>query len=274
MFPWEQRPRMWQTRKSGETASPIGGEMDTKSVGQAMARVLRSNACRRLDFYVGSFHVDGAGLELVAKALDGGKIKVVIDDPFGDGGATYGVRENTIWVTSADICNTALGRNLVVHECVHALYDIRKLLFEAVEGEATAYITGALYDGYALRELFGAGGGGSFGASTGMRGGPVGGKRSRAIGISKVYASSKGTTASAIGVSKVGGGPDDAYVDHGAAAIMKAAYTAAAAVFDRPAAKIPASLVTAVRSALLAHPVYADHADKHGKAKKVRFDGI
>lgn len=249
--------------------------METKTVGQAMARVLRSTACRKIDFYVGSFHVDGAGFELVAKALDSGRIKVKIDDPFEDGGATYEVRHNTIVVTSADICGTALGREFVVHECVHALYDIRKALLDPVTGEATSYVTGALFNGYALRDFVTGGGGGRFnGTVLGLRGGAGGGMKSRAIGISKVYASGRDGSPAAIGISKAGGPAEDEYIDLGAAAIMQAASVAAATVVDRPAAKVPANLVNALRTKILAHPVYANLADKNGKVRKVRFDGI
>ena len=78
--------------------------METRSVAQVMARVLRSSACRRIDFYVGSFHVDAAGFELVAKGLDAGKIKVMIFEDLEYGGAAYLDQKNTIVVTSVDVC--------------------------------------------------------------------------------------------------------------------------------------------------------------------------
>jgi hypothetical protein len=246
--------------------------METKSVGQAIARVLRSSACRKIDFYVGSFHVDSAGFELVAKALDTGKIKVVIYEELADG-AAYSEKLNVIGVASADVCTTALGRSLVVHEAVHALYDLRKLSFDPATGEATSYISGALFESYTLREFLGGVGGAAFAATGGARG-SVGKTVSRAIGISRVYASKPASGSSAIGVSRVGGSAEDQYIDKGAVAIHQAAFEAAATVFDRPAATVSDTLVKKLRATILAHEIYAHLKDKHGHVKKNRTDGV
>lgn len=247
--------------------------METRSVSQAIARVLRSSACRKIDFYVGSFHVDSAGFELVAKALDAGKIKVLIYDALGNG-AAYSDTKNFIGVASADVCTTALGRSLVVHEAVHALHDIRKTRNDEGMNEAISYIAGALYEVYTLREFVSSGVSAAIMATGGMRG-SLGGSTSRAIGISRVYASkpAKGSSA-AIGVSPVGSSPDDQYIDKGAAAIHKAAAEAAATVFDRPAAMVSDDLAKKLRAAILAHEVYAHLTNKQGKVRTSHSDGI
>ncbi len=239
--------------------------METRSVAQAMARVLRSSACHKIDFYVGSFHVDAAGFELVAKALDAGKIKIVIYEELGDG-AGYNPERNVMGVASVDVCTTALGRSIVVHECVHVLYDIRNTNRYGATDEATSYIAGALYDGYALRDFVTSGVSAAVAAAGGVRG-KLSGTTSRAIGISNVYAAKKsgrGGAPAAIGISNVTASPADEYIDLGAVAIHKAAAEAAATVFDRPAARVSDELVKKLCTAIVAHPIYAHLA----KAKK------
>jgi len=240
--------------------------METKSVAQAMARVLRGNACRKIDFYVGSFHVDAAGFELVAKALDAGKIKIVFFEELGDEGGAYGPKVNTMAVGSPAVCTTALGRSIVVHECVHVLYDIRNTNAYGVTDEATSYIAGALYDTYALREFIVSGVSAAIAATGGSRGG-ISGTTTRAIGISKVYAAkSKGASASAIGISNVGAPTSDEHIDKDAAAIHLAAAEAAATVFDRPAARVSDELVKKLCKTIVAHPLYAHLAKGKKKA--------
>lgn len=122
-------------------------------IKEQMIEILRSEEARRVRFTfagsTGPVAVDHTSFARVATALDAGDISVVTGG-VRDGWAKYSARAEG---TSA--ANTFyFGRNqrwsrifngLVIHECVHASFDLSRTTIPWLDNEAAAYIAQAYY---------------------------------------------------------------------------------------------------------------------------------
>ena len=117
--------------------------------------ILRSDATRRINFSFagarGIVRVSHKRLLKVARAIEGNKIHIQM------GGVPDGVAKYSAWAHGDSKANTIyIGKMqyssrdfdaLMVHECVHAYFDISRTTIEWVDNEAAAYIA----QGYYLR---------------------------------------------------------------------------------------------------------------------------
>lgn len=126
-----------------------------------ICRVLKSNACQRIDFHYMSIHVNGAGFAAVAGALmDNAQGKKGVAAAFGDlptqAAASYVSGTNTLTVPPGFRVQTVLDKHMIVHECVHAMQDIlegsrpmRMVVAPRttlrVDNEGAAWVAAALY---------------------------------------------------------------------------------------------------------------------------------
>lgn len=125
-------------------------------IAYTVTRVLSSPAAQKIDFRIGSIHVNGAGLARIRSLVAVGTIStnVVPMDP--GVGAQYVPGANTLEFPSAVFGTTPEDKCTIVHECIHALHDIYgggsyhaqqggSRFTPRSENEAAAYIGGALY---------------------------------------------------------------------------------------------------------------------------------
>ena len=127
-------------------------------VKQQMITILRSNETRRITFsFVGTggatITVNAASFARVAKALEEDAIHIV-EGRFTTDIAMYSARKDT--ATNVEANTFYLGRNprssrtfnaLIVHESLHAWFDLTKTTIPWIDNEAAAYIA----QGYYLR---------------------------------------------------------------------------------------------------------------------------
>jgi hypothetical protein len=126
------------------------------SVKQQMIDILRDNQTRRIRFsFTGStgatISIGPAAFDRVATALGNDDIKVV-EGRFTTDIAMYSARADTAKNTDAN--TFYLGRNprfsrtfnaLIVHESVHAWFDLTKVTIPWLDNEAAAYIAQGFY---------------------------------------------------------------------------------------------------------------------------------
>jgi hypothetical protein len=119
-----------------------------------VAGVLRNSHTQKINFSYKSeagamFRVVANDFSLVAQCIDDGKIDVV------DGGAAP---DRARYFTRADGWRTAntlyiganhsarnVFRSLLVHECVHAAFDLKRVVMPWIDNEAIAYIAQGYY---------------------------------------------------------------------------------------------------------------------------------
>lgn len=126
-------------------------------VRERMVEILRSNETRRIHFSFagtsGTVAVGSSDFRLVAEALEADRIHVV-EGRYGSDMASYSAWADTS--TSMAANTFYLGANprwsrtfnaLIVHESVHAAFDLRRTTIPWVDNEAAAYVA----QGYYLR---------------------------------------------------------------------------------------------------------------------------
>lgn len=125
-------------------------------VKEQMIRILRSGEARRIRFsFTGTrrtaISVDSSSFERVAAALQNNTIRIV-EGRFNTDIAMYSAKQDIMRNTEAN--TFYLGRNprysrlfnaLVVHESVHASFDLTQSRLLWVDNEAAAYIAQAYY---------------------------------------------------------------------------------------------------------------------------------
>jgi hypothetical protein len=124
---------------------------------QLVVQILKSPAAKKIDFWLGSIHVNAVGLNLVVNAVNNGIIDLKIGPVNAGAAAMYGNRENAYTFPSTAVLSTPSGRTDVLHESVHAMQDVGggKVISERgsmfgteSENEAAAYVAGALFEIY------------------------------------------------------------------------------------------------------------------------------
>lgn len=116
-------------------------------------RLLRGREADRIRFVVttsiGKITINRAVFETVALAIEGGKIGVRTVSTFDAGvGAQYS-SDATAGASSGElevppICG-CVQEGYVLHECIHAYFDLKKSTIRATEEEAVAFVVNALY---------------------------------------------------------------------------------------------------------------------------------
>jgi hypothetical protein len=124
---------------------------------------LRSPTAKRIRFiapakYVGDVTIDHTAFETVAKALEDLRIDIVVQPAaaFRPGvAAQYDSTNFTIpYISVAGFTSGTLtvqpiigrvGEDDVIHECVHAYFDLQSIKLGATDNEAIAYVADALY---------------------------------------------------------------------------------------------------------------------------------
>lgn len=134
-----------------------------------VTNILLSPAAQKIDFRLGSIHVDGAGLGEVAAstyfAVLGFKgVKVVQERQSEGSGGSYDNKTNTLSLPNTRRFGTSTyDKMTIVHEAIHAMHDMAgstwfsergSMFTTAAENEAAAYVGGALYTLYSSSETF------------------------------------------------------------------------------------------------------------------------
>ena len=105
--------------------------------------VLRNPRMAQIDFHIAHFHVSSAGYELVASAIEDDRISVEVGE--STEWAAYGMGSNILYTRRAQIFGIA-DQALLVHECTHALLDIKNAWrFTDLSSEAAAYVAQVLF---------------------------------------------------------------------------------------------------------------------------------
>jgi hypothetical protein len=134
-----------------------------------VTNILMSPAAQKVDFWLGSIHVDGAGFrEVVGStyfAMCGFKgVKIVRErQPEGAAASYYPSTDTLALPNSRNYGASAVQKYHIVHEAIHAMQDItggswyseRGSIFTTfAENEAAAYVGAALYSLYSTGEVF------------------------------------------------------------------------------------------------------------------------
>jgi hypothetical protein len=140
------------------------------TIALRLSAILTSRPARRLDYWLGGFHVTGTGLATIARAMLTGKdgrtpISVNIAVQEEGVAASYQIAENQISVPRMDwAVSDRFERLATVHEAIHALRDLqgqhtvwngKKYRSQFPTDEAAAYIGGCLFDIYWQEECLG-----------------------------------------------------------------------------------------------------------------------
>jgi hypothetical protein len=130
---------------------------------QRVIGILRSPTAKRIRFiapakYVGDVTIDHTAFETVAKAFEDLRIDIVVQPAaaFRRGiAAQYDTTNFTIpYISVAGFTSGTLkvqpitgivGEDDVIHECVHAYFDLQSIKLGATDNEAIAYVVDALY---------------------------------------------------------------------------------------------------------------------------------
>src|SRR6516164_6786619 len=108
---------------------------------QAISSLLSSADVQKVKaFSIGTFKLDPVLLKNVASAVTNGDIKVKYDAAKYQGWAEYDVISNTFFVGFTSPTLTQKG--LIVHEAVHAYFDMKnETTMKVVDSESAAYLT-------------------------------------------------------------------------------------------------------------------------------------
>ena len=110
---------------------------------EATLKALRDPICGKINFKMNGHSVSSTLLRDVAKYIENKKISVVYDPNIG-GKAEYDLKTNTIHLRLTK--NSMTGNGIIVHECVHAGFDmLDKSKMRVATSEAAAYIAQCVY---------------------------------------------------------------------------------------------------------------------------------
>ncbi len=123
---------------------------------QTVKKVLTSTSARKIDFRLGTIHVDAVGLGAINLLVSFGQIAVKVRRMKPGVAALYVPSTNTLNFPRDDYGANAQERTDILHECVHALHDMfgggstfpKRAGFRFTprsEDEAAAYVADALY---------------------------------------------------------------------------------------------------------------------------------
>ncbi|MBA3447142.1 MAG: hypothetical protein H0T56_05985 [Pseudaminobacter sp.] len=129
---------------AGEIWLPVRPAAVPPTPNQIILATLREPVVARMNFGVGRMFIPSSQYEWVAKAIEGGYISVV-ENPALSGSAVYHYGANRIDVPAYGGLPSLGQRALIIHECTHAIFDLRKMTSPVEESEGMAYVAQALY---------------------------------------------------------------------------------------------------------------------------------
>lgn len=112
---------------------------------QKVLAVLRGPVMRRMTFGVGYLVLSATYYEDIAQAIDTGKIQVKMVPAHGHMAYYFSTA-----VPARIELGSSADEGLIVHECTHAIFDMRKLTTRVEQSEGFGYLAQALY-GWLLR---------------------------------------------------------------------------------------------------------------------------
>ncbi|OQX75757.1 MAG: hypothetical protein B6D61_09825 [Bacteroidetes bacterium 4484_249] len=104
-----------------------------------IVKVLRSPGCQNINFQYKNIKVSGSGFRKIASEILLGHIKIVSSFTVPSNAAKYNFIYNYL------VTGIFPEKNLIVHECTHALNDLHKLKILKIDDEASAYIAQCFY---------------------------------------------------------------------------------------------------------------------------------
>ena len=115
-----------------------------------IVHVLESSDTQRISFtFVGKsglkIPIDGGRFSRVARAIRGGTIKVIYPVPTGPYSAFYDAKSNTFSIAEGLPISSRMFNALIVHESLHAAFDLNKSVLTHFESEAMAYVAQGFY---------------------------------------------------------------------------------------------------------------------------------
>lgn len=106
--------------------------------------ILRGPGIGHMTFGVGFLFVSSSDYENIAKAIDAGKIVVKVNPALSNLALYY--RDAT--PARIEISSSISDMGLIVHECTHAIFDMRKITTNVGQSEGFGYLAQALYGLY------------------------------------------------------------------------------------------------------------------------------
>jgi hypothetical protein len=111
---------------------------------------LRCSAAQHIRFSFTSVHgdtvsVDHTSFERVASAIVSGAIRIVRSTASDDGDASYGGDEAGNPFEVAPLHHRRMQEAIVLHEAVHASFDLTRSVINRLDNEVAAYIAGTVY---------------------------------------------------------------------------------------------------------------------------------
>ena len=116
---------------------PVSPEVAARN---AVLAALRDSTVAKMGFGVGQILIFPADYERVAKAIEGGAIKVKVDSSISAHMANYNYGNDSLNVPPG-----GSDANLLIHEATHAIFDLRGINCSTGESEGMAYIAQALF---------------------------------------------------------------------------------------------------------------------------------
>ncbi|HEX4810181.1 MAG TPA: hypothetical protein VH325_14675 [Bryobacteraceae bacterium] len=125
-----------RTANPGEISLPNKPQND--AARSLVLNTLRGPAIARMRFGIGRIVISPDQYESVARAIESGYITVVVDPSLKNKAEYY-------WNLNEIHLATTSDPALIVHECTHAIFDLRKITTRVEETEGVAYVAQALY---------------------------------------------------------------------------------------------------------------------------------
>lgn len=119
-------------------AAPAVPLTPEQAVRNRVLSILRGPVVGRMNFGVGRIFIPSSNYEMVAKAIEGGFITVKVDPSLSNSAVYY-------WGYNRIDLSPTSDPALIVHECTHAIFDLRKITTRVEETEGLAYVAQALY---------------------------------------------------------------------------------------------------------------------------------
>lgn len=144
-FSGTERSGMVWLPKAAVAVAPVSPPTPDELAKQAVLNTLKEPLVSTLTVGVGWKIVSGFEFLNIARAIEGGHIIVKADTTL-TGSAEYNWGSNVIRVPAGWGNTPNLGnRALIIHECMHAIFDYRKMTTKVEEAEGFAYLVQALY---------------------------------------------------------------------------------------------------------------------------------
>jgi hypothetical protein len=127
--------KIWLPPGGGGVPSP------DEAARKLVLSILRGPVMKRMTFGVGGVVIAAWHYEEVAQAIEAGKIVVKSNPKLGNSASYFH------WAKPARIeISPTASAGLIIHECTHAIFDMRKLVTRVEQQEAFGYLSQHLYN--------------------------------------------------------------------------------------------------------------------------------